>query len=218
MSNFGLEGHPYPTLEIVAPSPLICGGTKLTTQSIYYVPTTTISTLSVLSPSWQGGLYYPHVINGGPDPDEAQLEWGHGGLSCALWGSPRTNICCLSFLLTLQNKVVAYITVSYLWLFRSLNSHQHFCSVTSVLQEPFLSLCPNSLLAGSLLIYLLKWLSPCPKEDLELLVACLNMCPSLYGPLRMWVSQKWCLCVWNTARQKIFTLSGAWISRVTLIY
>lgn len=113
MSSLGWGGGPCSTLEILTPSPPILGGPKIT-QSTCHMPTTTINTLSVFSPSWQGD-------RGDTEADEANLErveLEDRGLSC-LWVNAVCGVVVhrrffLALLLTSQNQVVVYITVGYL--------------------------------------------------------------------------------------------------------
>lgn len=161
MSNSGRGRHPDSALEIIAPSPLIFGGTKNNNAKHLSWATTTIAALPVLSPSWQGD-------RGGPEANVAHLERVEPEAACPLLSGlmlfvacPWIVASCLDLLLISQNKVVAYITISYLWLLRLLNSCQHFSSGTFVLKELSLSPYPNFLLACSLIICLCRWVSLC---------------------------------------------------------
>ena len=147
MSNLRWGRGPYSTLEILILSLPTFGGPQITMQSTYHMPRITINTficVFAILERWQRGH----------ETDEANLEIVELE---APWPLLWVNAVCgivvhgrflLSSLVDIT-KSSAYITVSYLWLLRSLNSLQHLSSVTSVLRLLPLSLYPIFLLARS---------------------------------------------------------------------
>ena len=134
-------------------------------------------------------------------------------------GIPTTHIVA-SFSCWHCNRMLARVTVGYLRHLRSLNSCHCLTSVTSALTKPSSSLHPDILLVCSLLLYFFRWILLCSTKDLKQLVACWNVCPSLYGPLGMCDVgfSETLLCAGAGGHSWVESTLSTWVSRVTLIY